>query len=456
MVTTSMNLHVKVYIYRNIVHGSRPWMPEDGELEKDNPQWIILEHEQTTTALKITRNSFQDKEGTKRTRGQVVSVGDLFQFQLVIREAHTEVMLWRSDPFYVLSCSKKGAKEWFDQCCMNNIPSSVQTNHRKKRSLDISHIEPEPQNKFLYIFIIGMGPTTPLVLQKNIYLSELRKEISDQQLQVPQTYQFVHPNFVSNFNENNGYQTVTEPQEKIVSTRDFKDDKVVLLPVATPVVNAIVEQKLFTPTTPELSFDFTETKIVPTHNEDHWAAFCELYQQLNMAQVLNITSAEKSNTVHLFFQDFVNMWGAHEAVKYFFDNIQNQLQHQFHGVLSKEELTLALSGKEIGTFCVRVSLTQKRSLVVSYVSEQRQILSIPMELSIHQKPFHWRIFNPVTNTDELFESVASYLKLITMVAHKPLIHESSKTTQSGQPIYSDSKQQMHESFWVKKFFSNLN
>jgi len=147
--------------------------------------------------------------------------------------------------------------------------------------------------------------------------------------------------------------------------------------------------------------------------------------------------------------------GAHEAIKYFVEQIQNVLHHQFHGVLTKEELNKNLGSKDCGTYCIRFSLTQKCSLVVSYVSEERQILSIPMELIVTQQPFKWKIFNPHSNGDEFFENVASYLSLITFVAHKPLMHtsESAKNTSQNRERYSDSKAQMHMSFWVKKFLS---
>jgi len=157
----------------------------------------------------------------------------------------------------------------------------------------------------------------------------------------------------------------------------------------------------------------------------------------------------------LFFEDMCHRWGAQEAIKYFVEQIHNVLQYQFHGVLTKEELNRTMMGKDSGSYCIRFSLTQKCSLVVSYVSEERQVLSIPMELIVSQKPFKWKIFNPLTNGDELFDNVASYLSLITVVAHKPLPHisDTPKSTSQNKEIYSDSKQQLHMSFWVKKFLS---
>lgn len=91
-------------------------------------------------------------------------------------------------------------------------------------------LEPEPPstNKFLHLFIAGIGPITPLVLQKTLSLAELRKEIVAQQLPVPANYNFIHPNFIS-VSDPNSFQAVTEPQEHILSTRDYKDDKIVLL-----------------------------------------------------------------------------------------------------------------------------------------------------------------------------------------------------------------------------------
>lgn len=81
------------------------------------------------------------------------------------------------------------------------------------------------------------------------------------------------------------------------------------------------------------------------------------------------------------------------------------------------------------------------------------ILSIPMELMFQQKPFRWRIFNPLTNTEEHFDNVASYLNLITMVANKPLLYIAEIPSAQNGELYSDHEQLMHMSFWMKKFLS---
>src|SRR5690348_4146545 len=56
--SNALPIQVKVYIYRCKISGNKPWIPEEGDLEKDNPQIISIENEQTTVPLKIFRNSF--------------------------------------------------------------------------------------------------------------------------------------------------------------------------------------------------------------------------------------------------------------------------------------------------------------------------------------------------------------------------------------------------------------
>jgi len=183
--------------------------------------------------------------------------------------------------------------------------------------------------------------------------------------------------------------------------------------------------------------------------------FLELVNHNNLVPVMNLNSGEKFGTLSLFFEDMCHRWGAKQAITYFMEHIHGVLQYKFHGVLTKEELNRNMGTREPGTYCIRFSLTQKCSLVVSYVSEDKQILSIPMELIVSQQPFKWRSFNPFTNADEYFENVASYLSLITGVAHKPLVchSESPKNTSQTKEIYSEAKQQMHLHFWVKNFLS---
>lgn len=435
-------LTVLVEIYRNNRPGTQPWSPESGELEGEAPQVLDLPAEQTTVQLKIGRNSFQDKEGIKRSRGQVSCLADLYQFQLLLKEAHTKVTLWRSDPFYVLSCSKKAAKEWFDCCCAQVAPSGFP---RKKRMLD--HSDMEVENKFIHLFVAGAGPITPIVLQADMNLSKLRGAIAMQALPVPLQYSFLHPNFsvveaTAASPASLQYQVVTKPQEEIISTKDFREQKIVLVPAA--VISAELIQK-------------SPSQPLQSQTEDQWTHFLEIAHGLGLAPIMNLNSSEKFGTLSLFFEDMCNRWGSEEAIKYFVENIQSILQHQFHGILTKEELNGTLQGKDPGSYCFRFSLTQKCSLVVSYVSEERQILSIPMELLVAEKPFKWRIFNPLTNQDDLFDNVSSYLQLITVVASKPLLYfpdapRDKKDTQNKE-IYSDHKQQMHMSFWVKKFLS---
>lgn len=88
-INSSVPMKVKTHVYRSRNYGTLPWSVEEGDLEKDNPFIVSLDSDQTTSALKITRNSFQDHEGTKRSRNQVVTLSDLYQFCLVITEATT-------------------------------------------------------------------------------------------------------------------------------------------------------------------------------------------------------------------------------------------------------------------------------------------------------------------------------------------------------------------------------
>lgn len=136
-VATNVPIQLKIYIYRSKTPGYFPWSTQEGDLEKDSPQTLQVMPEFSTASLKIIRNSFQDKEGTKRSRNQVVSRDDLFQFKVILCDNQTgirklysshdfdpDIPLWNSDPFYVLSCSKKAAKEWLDSCCASRVAVS--------------------------------------------------------------------------------------------------------------------------------------------------------------------------------------------------------------------------------------------------------------------------------------------------------------------------------------------
>jgi hypothetical protein len=82
----------------------------------------------------------------------------------------------------------------------------------------------------MYLFVAGQGQTTPIVLQKDVYLYELRNEIIRQKLMVPDKYSFLHPNFGGNAATNTAHQIITEPQEHIISTKDFRDQKIIIVP----------------------------------------------------------------------------------------------------------------------------------------------------------------------------------------------------------------------------------
>ncbi len=121
-IVSSTSRKIKICTLRNKKPGTNTWNSiQDGEIEKvnsdranvrqDNPHVEEVSPDQTNYVLKINKNSFQDEEGSRRSRSQVTTREDLFQFRVVISD-NDDTITWISDAFYVLSCSKKDAKEW--------------------------------------------------------------------------------------------------------------------------------------------------------------------------------------------------------------------------------------------------------------------------------------------------------------------------------------------------------
>eukprot|EP01119_Soliformovum_irregulare_P024279 TRINITY_DN8667_c0_g2_i2.p1 TRINITY_DN8667_c0_g2~~TRINITY_DN8667_c0_g2_i2.p1 ORF type:complete len:355 (+),score=81.67 TRINITY_DN8667_c0_g2_i2:481-1545(+) len=349
--------------------------------------------------------------------------------------------------------------------------ASISSSSRKRRNVEHPPEQQPEQNgtKFVNVYIIGQGQITPIVLRGDIFLSDLRFEMERQKLPVPPKFYFIHPSipFTTDV-ASHDHKIVTEPQEDILSTKDFPDGRILLMPNAIHMdlsppasPNSSLVSPMPTPILPSTplngplspsSTSSLSSHVTPILDEE-WRKFQEMVTSYNLSPIMNLNTPEKFvHSLPIFFEGMCHIWGANECMRFFMESIYTPLQRQFHGILTKFELSRTLSGKDPGTFLCRISLTQKNSLVVSYVSEDRGILSIPMELKYQEKPFRWRIFNPLTNRDEEFDNVTSYLSLITVVANKPLMFSADQERQE-QGQYSDHQQLMHMSFWVKKFLS---
>jgi hypothetical protein len=74
----------------------------------------------------------------------------------------------------------------------------------------------------------------------------LREEIKRQGLSVPDSFRFLHPSFVAPYMAGvcvvTDFHVITEPQEQIISTRDFADNNIILFPIPS---NTRGERKTF-------------------------------------------------------------------------------------------------------------------------------------------------------------------------------------------------------------------